>query len=315
MPATPASMLRTKRSWPGTSTKPTRGQAPAASGRSPGRWSCRALLLGQAVGVDAGEACTSVRLAMVDVAGGGDDHGGAAAGPGAAARCSWSTKRASSSRQRRSSHRRRRPCGRPPAPAGPQRGGQGVERPARPDANRRAQPQRSAGQAIHRQRAAADLAHHGSHDHRQAHAQPAASEAVAAAQPGRGCRPAAAPAGAAWAGAGQAVGIGRYRRSTCFQRGQRQLVERSARLSGCLRIRRPGRLAADDQPGLRPAQQLVAAEGDQVGAGGQRSRGGRLVRQAPVGARSTSAPLPRSTTRAAVGMRRAAPARAVPPPR
>jgi hypothetical protein len=57
----------------------------------------------------------------------------------------------------------------------------------------------------------------------------------------------------------------------------------------------PPRLrAADDQPGLRAAQQLVAAEGDDVAAGGDLLLRQRLARQAVGALRSTSAPLPRS---------------------
>ena len=49
--------------------------------------------------------------------------------------------------------------------------------------------------------------------------------------------------------------------------------------------------AAGDDPGLRAAEQLVAGEADEVGAGGERVGGGRLVLQ-----RRTSAPEPRSST-------------------
>jgi hypothetical protein len=76
-PPTPASMLRTKRTWPGTSTKLTTGHA-ARGGEHRVREAevdreAAALLLGEAVGVGAGEGEHERRLAVVDVAGGGDD--------------------------------------------------------------------------------------------------------------------------------------------------------------------------------------------------------------------------------------------------
>ena len=71
---TPASMFLMKRSWPGTSTKPTSlpdgsvGEREAEVDGEPAR-----LLLGEAVGIGAGEREDERRLAVVDVAGGGDD--------------------------------------------------------------------------------------------------------------------------------------------------------------------------------------------------------------------------------------------------
>ncbi|HYS50141.1 MAG TPA: hypothetical protein VEM36_15320, partial [Xanthobacteraceae bacterium] len=58
------------------------------------------LLLGQPVGVDAGERLDQQRLAVIDVAGGGNDH--VAGGSGNASCDSWAVNRVSSSRQRRS---------------------------------------------------------------------------------------------------------------------------------------------------------------------------------------------------------------------
>ena len=58
------------------------------------------LFFRQAVGVDAGERLDQRGLAVVDVAGGGDDHAGDIGRRSAA---SWAAKPASSSRQRRSS--------------------------------------------------------------------------------------------------------------------------------------------------------------------------------------------------------------------
>ena len=57
---------------------------------------------------------------------------------------------------------------------------------------------------------------------------------------------------------------------------------RSARFIGFLRMRCDQVLAPDDQPGLRAAEQLVAAEGDDVGAVRERFARRRLVRQAVV---------------------------------
>ena len=69
MPPTPASMFLTKRSWPGTSTKPM----PHSGVRSQVREAevdgdAAALLFLQAVGVDAGERPDERGLAVVDVA-------------------------------------------------------------------------------------------------------------------------------------------------------------------------------------------------------------------------------------------------------
>ncbi len=52
---------------------------------------------------------------------------------------------------------------------------------------------------------------------------------------------------------------------------------------------------ADDDPRLRPAEELVAAERDEVGAERDPLGDDRLLRQARSGDRSTSAPLPRSS--------------------
>jgi hypothetical protein len=64
----------------------------------------------------------------------------------------------------------------------------------------------------------------------------------------------------------------RYRRSTASSAARVSLSTRSARLSGLLLDPRDQVGAADDEAGLRAAQQLVAAERDQIGAGGQRLR-------------------------------------------
>ena len=79
---------------------------------------------------------------------------------------------------------------------------------------------------------------------------------------------------------GEPIGIG-VKPQHRFERGQPDLVEPQRalqRVSGepCDEIG-----AADDEPGLRAAQQFVAAEGDEIGARRQRLGDGRLVRQAP----------------------------------
>ena len=74
MPPAPAAMERTNRSWPGTSTTPATppsGQREVGEAELDG--DAAAPLLGQPVGVDAGERLHQRRLAVVDVAGGADD--------------------------------------------------------------------------------------------------------------------------------------------------------------------------------------------------------------------------------------------------
>ena len=80
MPPTPASMLRTKRSCPGTSTKPRCSVSPLARGRS--RWAkpnvdgdAAPLLFLQPVGVDAGKRLHQRGFAVIDVSGGADNDG------------------------------------------------------------------------------------------------------------------------------------------------------------------------------------------------------------------------------------------------
>ena len=64
------------------------------------------------------------------------------------------------------------------------------------------------------------------------------------------------------------------------------LSARSARCSGCRRRRLDELRAPDDDAGLRAAEQLVAREADEVGAGGEARRGGRLVAQVEQRARA-----------------------------
>ena len=58
---------------------------------------------------------------------------------------------------------------------------------------------------------------------------------------------------------------------------------RSARFIGFLLMPRDQILAADDEAGLRPAEQLVAGEGDEIGALGDRLRDRRLMREPEAG--------------------------------
>ena len=65
---------------------------------------------------------------------------------------------------------------------------------------------------------------------------------------------------------GEAVGIG-IEPQHRFERREPDLVEAQRALQRVLRQRGDQIGAADDEPGLRSAQQLVAAEGDEIGAG------------------------------------------------
>ena len=106
MPVAPASMLCTNFSCPGTSTKPS---TDAVRRRQIGkaeidRDAARFLLL-QAIGIDAGQRAHQRGLAVIDMAGGADDHGDSLRAAQLSARLA--TKASSSSRQRRSSTRAR----------------------------------------------------------------------------------------------------------------------------------------------------------------------------------------------------------------
>ena len=75
MPWAPASMLRTKRSWPGTSMNEATAPPPRSRWAKPEVDGDPALLLLlQPVGVGAGERAHERALAVVDVAGGADDE-------------------------------------------------------------------------------------------------------------------------------------------------------------------------------------------------------------------------------------------------
>ena len=73
MPPTPASMLRTKRSWPGTSTKPTRTSSSFEESKAEIDGDAAALFFFETVGIRAGERFDERGFAVVDVAGGADD--------------------------------------------------------------------------------------------------------------------------------------------------------------------------------------------------------------------------------------------------
>ena len=80
MPPMPASMLRTKRSWPGTSTKPMRmgspdGAAQFKVGEADVDRDAAALFLLQTVGIDAGEGPNQGALAVVNVTGSANNDG------------------------------------------------------------------------------------------------------------------------------------------------------------------------------------------------------------------------------------------------
>ncbi len=75
MPVAPASMLWTSFSWPGTSMKPTIAPIRARPvGEAEIDGDAARLLLLQPVGVDAGQRPHQSGLAVIDMAGGADDH-------------------------------------------------------------------------------------------------------------------------------------------------------------------------------------------------------------------------------------------------
>ena len=283
MPVAPASMVWISLSWPGTSTKPSirRRRQQRRVGIAEVERDAARLLLRQAVGVHAGERLHQGGLAVVDVAGGADDHADAHRGSGSCA--SWPANSASSwcARQRRSS--RRAPSAmRPITGTGrPRRAASSVVQDAGPPAAR-THDQARRGQPVHRQRAAADLAGHG------------LRRRPSTGQPARAARSAGSRR-SAWArmspsarvsrrsvgqSLGQAVRVA-VEAQHGLQRGQRELADAQARFSGFFLMRRDQLPVADQHAGLRPAEQLVAAEGHQVGAGGDGFARRRLVRQAP----------------------------------
>ena len=88
MPVAPASMLCTRPSWPGTSTKPMISPlGPRPVGKAEVDGDAARLLLLEPVGVDAGQLAHQRGLAVIDVAGGADDHGAASSTPRWAGSC------------------------------------------------------------------------------------------------------------------------------------------------------------------------------------------------------------------------------------
>ena len=74
MPTAPATIVRTKRSWPGTSTTPTVSPAGSVQVREAELDGDAALFfLFEPIGVDAGERAHQRGLAVIDVTGGADD--------------------------------------------------------------------------------------------------------------------------------------------------------------------------------------------------------------------------------------------------
>ena len=86
---------------------------------------------------------------------------------------------------------------------------------------------------------------------------------------------------------GEAVGVA-VEAQRRLQRGEADLVDAHGALHRVAVDQRHEIAAADDEAGLRSAKQLVAGEGDEVGALCHRLRDGRLARQA-VGARGRPA--------------------------
>ena len=87
MPVAPATMVRTNRSWPGTSTTDSRRPDGSSSGAKPSSIEMpRAFSSRQPVGVDPGQRRHQRRLAVVDVPGGAERQRGQRAASAAAIR-------------------------------------------------------------------------------------------------------------------------------------------------------------------------------------------------------------------------------------
>ena len=279
---TPASMFFTKRTWPGTSTKPTTwpdGKFAEREAEIDGQ--AARLLLGEAIGIGAGEREHERRLPVVDVTGGRDHSHSASAERSAAAR------RASSAGSTvRRSHTTRSSSMRATMRAARSRAVTALT-----DAGSTATPHDGMVEAG--QRAAArdrfgvdDLrARNRGRDRFRAHAQRVDRRARHA--PERDRRRVA-------------------RRGTRTRRtadpASVTLSARSARASGCAFSRSIERAPADDDARLRSAEQLVARERDERGAA-RRCTGARRARRAArrgrsrsQGVVSSSRPEPASTT-------------------
>ena len=268
IPVAPATIVRTKRSWPGTSI--TDSRRPEGSvrlrvaelDRDPAR-----ALLGQPVGVDAGQRPDQRGLAVVDVAGGAERQ-----------------------RRRRSSERwraRRRP------PREPRRRSACADRAARV---RRGSARSPAG----RRRAARRRSPSGSAG-LSATAGPSSSSSGSAPPPTLAVAriTSASRADLRRASRRRAARSARSARVEHRQHGDlapgpcRVAVQssvassaasdslsiRSARASGCARAAATASCAPDEQAGLGPAEQLVARAADERRAGRDRAPQRRLVRQ------------------------------------
>ena len=288
MPVAPATIVRTNRSWPGTSTTDSRRPdgsvrlRVAELDRDPAR-----ALLRQAVGVDAGQRADQRGLAVVDVAGGAERQRRAAVMPIASALRTAAATRLDlvvGERARVEQHapvvdpRDHRRVGARAAPAASAIRARASSATAGPSSS-------SSGSAPPPTLPAARITSARGPDRRRAAARPGAASVCLV-----GRRASPAP-GSRAARAGVAVQPQRR-----LERGQRQLVDpqRARQRDGGARPRPPPG-APDDQPGLRAAEQLVARAADQRRAGGDRALQRRLVASAGIPAASASTPEPTSS--------------------
>ena len=124
----------------------------------------------------------------------------------------------------------------------------------------------------------------------------------------RSARRGPAKCAASWrsmASTGTRSGVSRWSISVASSAASDSLSSRTARSSGWRRRRSTAAGRAGDQAGLRPAEQLVAAAGDEVGAGGERLGHGRLGQPGDGG----DQPVPRSATTCSRARGRGRPAR------
>ena len=253
-------MVGTKRSCPGTSTNATVGPGRQ---RRPGEAEVEGhaapALLRPPVRLHPGQRPHQRGLAVVDVAGGGDDvHVSHSPGGCGQHRAAERARRRSASTARRSSRQRPR-SSRPSTAGSPVRSRLRVRR---RQAHRRARQRHARARRRRPPRPTLSTASASTPDARSSAAQPV------------GPRPQRRRVGRS----ARAVG-GAGPRSVASSAARVSLSTRSARASGCRRSRVDHVGPAEQQPGLRAAEQLVAARGDQRGAGPQRGRGVRLVRQ------------------------------------
>ena len=255
MPVAPATIVRTNRSWPGTSTSESRRPSGELERRvaEVDRDAAR-LLLGQPVGVLAGERAHEPRLAVVDVAGGADRQ--------RHARTAAATSSTLVVRERAAVEQQ-------PAVADD------------PDHGRLAAPRSGAAS-----RSSTAQANDGSSA--SGSAPPPTRPTVSSTSPPTAAASRSARARTVAASscehaqhrdlAERALRL-EVEQQRAFERGEAELVDAQRAVQ-----RVPAQLldqvgAPDDDPRLRAAEQLVAAEADEVGAGGERTARGRLVRE------------------------------------